>query len=164
MSISSISAVGNTYPIMESSQTNSAQSTFALFEQLASDLQSNNLSGAQQAYSTLSSMMPAASSSQTNSPFATAFQALGQALQSGNLQAAQQAFSNLQQDAIQGMGGHHHHHHGGGGGQVQSSTSSNNVPDSLFNNPSSSSSNSNSNSSSSNSQNTDQLDLLNLLA
>jgi hypothetical protein len=108
-------------------------------------------------------MMPAsASSSQSNSPFATAFQALGQALQSGNLQGAQQAFSSLQQDAIPGagFGGHHHHHHGGG--QVQRSSSSNNVPDSLFNN--SRSSNSNSNNSSANSQSNHQLDLLHLLA
>jgi hypothetical protein len=146
-------------------QASNARSTFSAFEELASALQSNNLSAAQQAYNTLSSMMPnAASGSGSSSPFDTAFQALGQALQSGNLQGAQQAFSNLQQDAIQGagMGGHHHHHHGGGGGQVQNSSSSNNVPDSLFNN--SSSNNSNSNSSSSNSQSTNQLDLLNLLA
>jgi hypothetical protein len=109
-------------------------------------------------------MMPNASSGQSNSPFATAFQVLGEALQSGNLQGAQQAFSSLQQDVVQGagMGGHHHHHHGGGGGQVQSSSRSNDVADSLLNN--SSSSNSNSNNSSSNSQSTNQLDLLNLLA
>jgi hypothetical protein len=75
MSITSISSAVNTYPNMESSRTSSAQSTFSVFEQLASALQSNNLTAAQQAYNTLSSMMPNASSRQSNSCFATAFQA-----------------------------------------------------------------------------------------
>jgi hypothetical protein len=104
-------------------------------QQLASALQSGNLSSAQQAYSTLQSSLQAtpgsasggSSGGQANS-FASILQQglnqVGSDLQSSNLSAAQTDFSNLQQQikaALEQGGGqnagsvghHHHHHHGG---------------------------------------------------
>jgi outer membrane protein assembly factor BamD (BamD/ComL family) len=75
------------------------------FEQLASALQSGDLSGAQSDYSNIQQILqanPGASSSSTSSTgsntLQTDFAALGQALQSGNLNTAQNAFDNLQSD------------------------------------------------------------------
>jgi hypothetical protein len=97
------------------------------FQQLGQDLQSGNLSAAQQDFTTLQQLGPQNSSTpsaQTNNPIAQAFQQLSQDLQSGNLSAAQQDYAQIQQDlqnrpAAQNptMEGHHghHHHHGGGG-------------------------------------------------
>jgi len=92
------------------------------FQQLGQDLQSGNLSAAQQDFVTLQQLGPqgssASSSAQSSNPIAQAFNQLAQDLQSGNLSAAQQDYSNIQQDfqnqAAQTQG-HHHHHHGGGG-------------------------------------------------
>jgi outer membrane protein assembly factor BamD (BamD/ComL family) len=80
------------------------------FQQLAQDLQSGNLSGAQQDFSTIQqdiqsqggghhhhSYLQDSSAAQQN-PIAQLFSELGQALQSGNLSAAQQAYTTLQQD------------------------------------------------------------------
>jgi hypothetical protein len=77
---------------------------------LAQDLQSGNLSGAQQDFSTIQqdiqsqggghhhhSYLQDSSAAQQN-PIAQLFSELGQALQSGNLSAAQQAYTTLQQD------------------------------------------------------------------
>jgi outer membrane protein assembly factor BamD (BamD/ComL family) len=98
------------------------------FQQLGQDLQSGNLSAAQQDFATLQQLGPQNSSTQSaqsNNPIAQAFQQLAQDLQSGNLSAAQQDYTQIQQDfqnqaaaqnqTTEGHYGHHHHHHGGGG-------------------------------------------------
>jgi len=95
------------------------------FQQLGEDLQSGNLSAAQQDFATLQQLGPqgnsTTSSAQSSNPIAQAFNQLAQDLQSGNLSAAQQDYSNIQQDfqnqAQQAEGHHHHHHHGGGEGE-----------------------------------------------
>ena len=63
------------------------------FLALANSLNSGDLSGAQQAYSSLSQLQRFANA---NGPFAQAMGQIGQALQSGDLAAAQQALSSLQ--------------------------------------------------------------------
>src|SRR5580658_8021721 len=77
------------------------------FQQLASALQSGNLSGAQSAYSNIQQLLQGSpgSSSTSNSSTSTGsntlqndFAALGQALQSGDLTTAQSAFAQLQTD------------------------------------------------------------------
>jgi outer membrane protein assembly factor BamD (BamD/ComL family) len=67
----------------------------AEFQQLGQDLQSGNLTQAQQDYTTLSQNLPGASQSSTN-PLLQAFAQLGKDLQSGNLQAAQQDYTTVQ--------------------------------------------------------------------
>lgn len=93
------------------------------FQQLGQDLQSGNLSRAQQDYATLTSALPSNQQQNSNSPIAQAFAQLGQALQSGDLAKAQQAFSTIQQDIQQNQStqGHHRHHHSQ---NAQSSSSS----------------------------------------
>lgn len=73
------------------------------FQALAQALQSNDLTAAQQAYTSLVQNTPGGTIP-PNSPLAQ----IGQALQSNNLASAQKAFSALQA----GRHGHHHHHHG----------------------------------------------------
>src|SRR5579863_6172451 len=102
------------------------------FQQLGQDLQSGNLTQAQQDYATLSQNFPGAQSSTTAStannsnPIAQAFNALSQDLQTGNISAAQKDYATIQQDFQQQQQQqgtsqiHHHHHHGGGGGGQQS--------------------------------------------
>lgn len=75
------------------------------FSQLASALQSGNLTDAQSAYSNIQQLLGGnqnSSNSNTGSsgsnPIQNDFAALGQALQSGNLTQAQSAFSQLQTD------------------------------------------------------------------
>jgi outer membrane protein assembly factor BamD (BamD/ComL family) len=75
------------------------------FDQLASALQSGDLSGAQSAYSNIQQLFqanPGASPSNTTSNGSSTvqndFATLGQALQSGDLTQAQSAFSQLQSD------------------------------------------------------------------
>ena len=80
------------------------------FQQLAKDLQSGNLSAAQQDFSTIQQDVQSqggghhhhghgeSSSAAPQNPVAELFSELGQALQSGNLSAAQQAYTTLQQD------------------------------------------------------------------
>ncbi len=98
------------------------------FQQLGSDLQSGNLSGAQSDFATLTQLDPnlasssstsstsstaAATSSTASNPMQQAFAQLAKDLQSGNLSAAQQDFTAIQQ-AMQSSSaahGHHHHHH-----------------------------------------------------
>jgi hypothetical protein len=84
------------------------------FSQIAQSLQSNNLAGAQQAYTDLVQLTPGGSNS-IQSDLAS----LGTALQSGSVSSAQTAFSKLQTDlattaqsGTQGTGHQHHHHHG----------------------------------------------------
>jgi len=115
-----------------------------LFRQLAQDLTSGNLSGAQSTFASLQSLFqqgttaagsPAASAttassaaSPASSATATAgtansgnslsadIQNLSQALQSGDVTTAQAAFQKFAQAAAQATGAHRggHHHHGGG--------------------------------------------------
>ncbi len=73
------------------------------FQTLAQALQSNDLSAAQQAYTSLVQNTPGGTVP-PNSPLAQ----IGQALQSNDLSSAQKAFTALQA----GRHGHHHHHHG----------------------------------------------------
>jgi DNA-binding FadR family transcriptional regulator len=75
------------------------------FQQLASALQSGDLSGAQSAYANIEQVLGANSGSSTattsssgSSTLQNDFAALGQALQSGDLSTAQSAFSQLQSD------------------------------------------------------------------
>jgi hypothetical protein len=111
------------------------------FSQLASAIQSGNLTAAQSAFSTLqglssqgqsSTVSPSGNSSSASSSGNTIsndFAALGQALQSGNITNAQSAFAQLQTDmqAQQSSGHHHHHHHHGGAGASGSSTNGQNT-------------------------------------
>ncbi len=104
MTISAISPSG-------ASPLSSFQSDRQAFGQLASALQSGNLTAAQSAYNTLSSSPLA----QGNGPFAQALQQIGQDLQSNDPSAladAQKVLQSLQQQMQ--SHGHHHHHHGGG--------------------------------------------------
>jgi outer membrane protein assembly factor BamD (BamD/ComL family) len=84
------------------------------FQQLGQDLQSGNLTQAQQEYTTLSQNLPSSSQSSAN-PVLQAFKQLGTDLQAGNLQAAQKDFTTVAQDvqqiASQVQGHHRHHHH-----------------------------------------------------
>jgi hypothetical protein len=97
------------------------------FQQLGQDLQSGNLQGAQQDYTTLSQNLSSVTQNTTN-PIVQAFNQLGQDLQSGNLQGAQQDFTTIQQDASQQssgqVSGHHGHHHHAESSDSSSSSSS----------------------------------------
>jgi hypothetical protein len=97
------------------------------FQQLGQDLQSGNLTQAQQDFSALTNNFPgfsqtgaAPASQASTNPLLQAFQQLGHDLQSANLQAAQQDFTNIEQTVEQNVQqstqraqGHHHHHHVG---------------------------------------------------
>jgi outer membrane protein assembly factor BamD (BamD/ComL family) len=93
------------------------------FQQLGQDLQTGNLTQAQQDFAALQQQLPSGQgqTQQNNaSPITQAFTALSQALQSGNLQDAQTAFTTLQDDIQQQQGSgqvRHHHHHGGNDSQ-----------------------------------------------
>lgn len=90
------------------------------FGQLASAIQSGNLTAAQSAYSTLTQ----AGNADPNSPFAAAVSQIGDALQSGNISQAQQDLSSLQQQFQSAKGAHHHgHHHVSDGDKSQAATS-----------------------------------------
>lgn len=122
------------------------------YTQLATALQSGNLTSAQTAFTALQQALQTQTGSTTNpntttasssDPIANDFNALGQALSSGNLSQAQSAFAQLQ-SAVQtaqqstasqaqslaqalktAVDGHHHHHgHHGGGGESSSQSSS----------------------------------------
>jgi hypothetical protein len=96
------------------------------FQQLGQDLQSGNLSQAQQDFATLSQNLPGGiqavrsfspSTAATSTTLSQVVALLGNDLQSGNLSAAQSDFTTLQQD-LQGVGaqggqihGHRHHRH-----------------------------------------------------
>lgn len=103
--------------------SHSIQNNFQQFQkglqQLGQDLQSGNMTAAQQDFTTLQQLGPQASSTsgiQTNNPVAQDFSQLSQDLQAGNISAAQQDFSKVQQDfQSQASQGHHHHHHHHGG-------------------------------------------------
>lgn len=125
----------NSQNVQNSQSATGARSTFqqlkAEFEQLGQDLQSGNLTQAQQDYATLSQNLPNTGSSATT-PVLQALTQLGQDLQSGNLQAAQQDYAAVQQDAQQaaqvtGHHGRHHHHFESSQSSSSSSSSSNSI-------------------------------------
>jgi len=95
------------------------------FQQLGQDLQSGNLSAAQQDLVTLQQLhsegnSTSTSQTQSQNPVQQDFSQLAQDLQSGNLSAAQQDYTKIQQDLqSQGAQAHHHHHHSGGDGSSQ---------------------------------------------
>jgi hypothetical protein len=103
MSISALSS--NLIADLSGQRQNPFQEIKQDFQQLASALQSGDLSGAQSAYSAIQQVLGANSSSASNSSSSgpntlqTDFAALGQALQSGDLSTAQSAFSQLQSDS-----------------------------------------------------------------
>jgi outer membrane protein assembly factor BamD (BamD/ComL family) len=101
MTVSNVSSTTSPY------QANFKQ-RFQDFKALASALQSGNLSGAQQAFTTFQSDLQQTQQSgqnsqpfDPNSPVGKDFQALQSALQSGDLSSAQQSFATLRQDAAQ---------------------------------------------------------------
>jgi hypothetical protein len=136
----SISPVSLSYSMLQSSSGSSRRQDFT---QLGNALQSGNLQGAQQAFSSLEQLQGGQSSSSSSgstssassgpgttgtggpaNPIANDFAALGQALSSGDLTQAQSAFSQLQTDvqaakqsgfssATTQAQGHHHNHRGG---------------------------------------------------
>ncbi len=136
MSISGVSS-GPTVP--QSYASNPFQQVRKDFAALKSSLNSNDLTGAQNAFATLQQDMQSIAQSQgtqqtgASSPFNTDLSAIGSALQNGDLTGAQSAFQKLQSDmqqARQTQGSqqpqkahHHHHHHGGGVQNTQNSTS-----------------------------------------
>jgi hypothetical protein len=114
-SISNVS--GSNYSDYQASGSKGAGSQRrAEFEQLTQDIQSGDLTDAQQAFSALQQNAPAGTSAasgqsgNSNSPM----DALAQALQSGDLTGAQQALAKIQQGHGRG-----HHHHGGDSGETQ---------------------------------------------
>lgn len=133
-SISSLSSSTGYLPAA-SSQNNAAQRR-ADFQQIAQDLQNNDLSGAQQAYSALQQTgvdtSTTASVSGTSGTSSTSnsspLDALGQALQNNDLSGAQQALAKLKQAH---HGGGHHHHGGAAPAQAIASTSSTDASNSL---------------------------------
>jgi hypothetical protein len=77
------------------------------FQQLGSDLQSGNITAAQQDFAALG-VSPATTAKATN-PVLQQFQQLGQALQSGNTSAAKQDYSKVKQDISKVDRTHNHH-------------------------------------------------------
>ena len=103
----SISSLASTLiaDLSQQYQQNPLQQIRKDFKQLASALQSGDLSGARSAYASIEQLLPAnqsSSSSATGSNGSNAIQSdfasLGQALQSGDLSEAQSAFGQLQSD------------------------------------------------------------------
>jgi outer membrane protein assembly factor BamD (BamD/ComL family) len=92
------------YVSSSSQGQNPAEEAIQDYTQLASDLQSGNLTGAQSAYSNLQQLVQAASTSSTSATTPTTvqtdFATLGQDLQAGNLTQSQSAFSQLQSDLV----------------------------------------------------------------
>jgi len=117
-----------------SSLPSTLQAVASNFNALGQALQSGDLSGAQQAFTSLLQSAPttgasstasqssASTSSSASSSAGADLVSLGQALQSGNLAGAQQAFTNLQQ-AMQAAAPAGGHHQGGGAGKVGGASS-----------------------------------------
>ena len=66
--ISALGGLGSSVPYQETEPNAGGNGFYSAFEQLASALQSGNLTEAQQAYSSLASMMPSAQSGAAGSP------------------------------------------------------------------------------------------------
>ncbi|MDR3416820.1 MAG: hypothetical protein P4L83_11590 [Nevskia sp.] len=143
----SISGISSNASIYQQSAQASASGLGGYMQQLASALQTGNLSSAQQAFSAIApavqgiqgtsgSAGSSSSGGSGNSLASLLKQGLGQVgtdLQSGNISAAQSDFTKLQQQIrnalSQGqqqqpaLSGHHHHHHGGMGATASTSAS-----------------------------------------
>jgi len=143
--VTSISTIGSSP--YQSSWQSPFQQISSNFQQLGQSLSSGNLSGAQQAFSSLQQLLPGGQQGQSsstssstsgtqgsgNSTIQQDMAALGQALQSGNLSDAQQAYAQLQQDFQAGRHHGHHHHAQSASNATQStaqnSSSSSSSPD-----------------------------------
>ncbi len=129
MSITGILSSGLSSLLQPTSVQSTVQKKRAEFQQLGQDLQSGNLSAAQQDFATLSQNSSTQTSSVNSSTpsnsavsLKQSFSDLKTALSSGDISGAQQAYSQIQQDfqANGAQGAHgHHHHHGGGAPPVQ---------------------------------------------
>jgi hypothetical protein len=139
----SVAGISSTGALAQSGFISTLQQRRNDFQQLAQALQSGDLSGAQAAFSDLTSLNQNRGVQSANSTISNDFSAIGQALQSGDLAGAQQAFATLQQDvqsAFQQSGGsaqssqqvtqqaqqsqaahHHRHHHVGNPSQNSAS-------------------------------------------
>jgi hypothetical protein len=117
-------SISNVPSNVNAAQAGGAQSLVARARQdlkdLASALQSGDLSGAKNDFSALMQLMqgvqqPGQSqipSSGTQNKASADLAAIGNALQSGSLSSAQDAFNKLLQDMQAAAQGHRHHHHG----------------------------------------------------
>ena len=117
----SISGVSSSSGLSQTDSQSSVNQLRQTFKQLASSLQSGDLAGAQQAFTSLEKLLQSSKvqpASTPQSPVQSDLAALGQALSSGDLSAAQGDFSKLQKD-LQSAGqsnassqsrrhGHHH--------------------------------------------------------
>ena len=106
--------------------TQSVQNRRQQFQQLGQDLQSGNLSAAQEDFAAVQQLVPqsrSTPSAQSSNPIAQAFNQLAQDLQSGNLSAAQQDFSTIQKDVQNQAGQMHNHHYHPVRGSASSGTS-----------------------------------------
>ena len=95
------------------------QKTHSEFQQLGQDLQSGNLSAAQNDFATLQQLQGssgATAATQSSGSITQDFNQLAADLKAGNLTAAQQDFTAVQKDLQTqppSVQHHHHHHHGG---------------------------------------------------
>jgi hypothetical protein len=121
MSVSGISASSFFAGLNSPTVQNKFQKIQKGFQQLGQDLQSGNLSRAQNDVSSLQQLLPSQqqnaatvplSTTPSSSPVSQTFAQLAQDLKTGNLSAAQSDFATLQQDLKQGgtVTGHRHHH------------------------------------------------------
>ena len=136
MSVSPISSVYNTYQTYQTNSQNNFSQVRQGFKNLASALQSGDLTGAQQAFAALQQLLPdpsASNQTQTGqsgsgqNQFATDLNAVGQALKNGDVSGAKKAFATLEQDmqSVQGHRHHHRHHHGSSSTQSADSATAN---------------------------------------
>jgi hypothetical protein len=119
----SISGVSSSSGLSQTDSQSSVNQLRQTFKQLAGSLQSGDLAGAQQAFTSLEKLLQSQSSkvqpaSTPQSPVQSDLAALGQALGSGDLSAAQADFSKLQKDlqpagqsSASSQSRRHGHHH-----------------------------------------------------
>jgi hypothetical protein len=125
MSISGISSGTSATPLTFQALRSQINQDFST---ISSSLQSNNVAGAQQAYSDIVQLTQGGSSAAAGGTLGKDFANLGTALQSGTAGSAQTALSQFDTDAAaqaqtNGVEGHHHHHHGGGSAESTSTSS-----------------------------------------
>jgi hypothetical protein len=132
MSISGISSGTSATPLTFQALRSQINQDFST---ISSSLQSNNVAGAQQAYSDIVQLTQGGSSAAAGGTLGKDFANLGTALQSGTAGSAQTALSQFDTDAAaqaqtNGVEGHHHHHHGGGSAESTSTSSASGTTDS----------------------------------
>jgi hypothetical protein len=113
MAISAISSVAT-----GNYQTGSQAGLRQTFLSIITSVRSGDLSGAQQAFATLSQLQSKGQAADPNSPFAKALSQIGQSLQNGDIAGAQQALASLGQQV------HAHHQHESSNDAGVSSTAS----------------------------------------